>query len=260
MSGPAWQLEGAGAVVVGGGRGIGEATAMALGRAGACVWVIDVDRDRAQAVQVAVQSVGGEASVGIGDIRDRTVARRLVEGARERLGRIDALVTVAGGMHAYAPWGRLADWSPDKWDEILGRNLGYVHGILSSALPIMVEQGGGSIVSIASLSGVVSSPRHAPYGAAKAGLISLIRSVAVEYGPFAIRANSVAPGGIASAAVADVSTRGLPVPLGRWGTPDDIANAVCFLSSPLSGYVTGQTLVVDGGAAVNYPVPLPGED
>ena len=113
------------------------------------------------------------------------------------------------------------------------------------------------MVNIASISGETSAPNHTAYGAAKAGLTNLTRTLAVEYGPDQIRFNAVAPGSVATPAVADRVRGKSAAPLQRWATPEDIANAVVFLASPLASYITGQTLLVDGGATANFPLTTP---
>ena len=176
------------------------------------------------------------------------------------------LVNVAGGMHRYATWRPLAQWDEESWDGILAINLRYVFLLARAVLPAMVEQGeGGSIVNITSISGVFGAPHHAPYGAAKAGLIHLTQSLALEYGPQGIRCNAVSPGAILTEAVGSamqperVDAVSRAVPLSRGGQPADIANAVLFLASPLASYVSGQMLLVDGGVSTRFPLGTPAE-
>jgi NAD(P)-dependent dehydrogenase (short-subunit alcohol dehydrogenase family) len=183
-----------------------------------------------------------------------------VAAAGEAMGRIDHLVTVAGGMTLYQKWRPFEEWELGDWDEIVDRNLRYVAVVTKAALPLIEAQGGGSVVFITSISGVHGAPLHAAYGAAKAGLVNLARSLGSEYGTRGIRVNTVAPGLIATDAVA----RKLNDPragtteyiaMKRTGRPEEIAEAVKFLVSSRSSYITGQTLVVDGGATLFYPMP-----
>jgi 3-oxoacyl-[acyl-carrier protein] reductase len=251
-------LAGQAAVVAGGGRGIGAAVARTLAIAGAAVCVIDVEIDRASEVVDEVTASGGRAMAAQAELRDPQQVEAAINLAVAAFGGVNVLVNVAGGMHAYAPWRRLGDWDEDTWDEIVERNLRYVFLTTRAVLPHLLAPGtGGSVVNIASISGETSAPNHTAYGAAKAGLTNLTRTLAVEYGPDQIRFNAVAPGSVATPAVADRVTGNSAAPLQRWATPEDIANAVVFLASPLASYITGQTLLVDGGATANFPLTTP---
>jgi 3-oxoacyl-[acyl-carrier protein] reductase len=126
----------------------------------------------------------------------------------------------------------------------------------------MAAGGPGSIVAIASVSGLRSAPQHGPYGAAKAGLMALVRTLAMELGGNGVRVNAVAPGAVLTPRVAEImdearrAESAASIPLGRMATPDDIARAVVFLASDLASYITGQTLVVDGGATAQFPLSM----
>ena len=251
-------LAGHGAIVAGGGRGIGAATARTLAEAGAAVAVVDVDPARAQEVAEEIAGAGGSALGLVAELRDPEQVARAVDAAAERFGQLDILVNVAGGMNAYAPWRRAADWDEDTWDEIVDRNLRYVFLTTRAFLGHLVGAGrGGAIVNITSISGETSAPNHAAYGAAKAGLANLTRTLAVEYGPDRIRVNAVAPGSVATPATADRTGTLGSAPLGRRARAEDIANAVVFLASPLAAFITGQTLLVDGGATAKFPLTTP---
>lgn len=251
-------MAGHGAIVAGGGRGIGAATARTLAQAGAAVAIVDVDPARAQAVAGEIADAGGSALGLVAELRDPEQVARAVDATAERFGRLDILVNVAGGMNAYAPWRRAADWDEATWDEIVDRNLRYVFLTTRAVLRHLVRAGrGGAIVNITSISGETSAPNHAAYGAAKAGLANLTRNLAVEYGPDQIRVNAVAPGSVATPATADRTGTLGSAPLGRRARAEDIANAVVFLASPLAAFITGQTLLVDGGATAKFPLTTP---
>ena len=246
------------AVVAGGGRGIGAAVSRTLAGAGASVCVIDVEIDRATGVVEEIIASGGRAIAVQAELRDAQQVESAIDEAVEAFAGVQVLVNVAGGMHAYAPWRRLGDWDEGTWDEIVDRNLKYVFLTTRAMVRQLLAAGtGGSVVNIASISGETSAPNHTAYGAAKAGLTNLTRTLAVEYGPEQIRFNAVAPGSVATPAVADRVGGTSAAPLQRWATPEDIANAVVFLASPLASYITGQTLLVDGGATANFPLTTP---
>jgi 3-oxoacyl-[acyl-carrier protein] reductase len=258
-------LRGRVAIVAGGGRGNGAAIALTLASAGARVAIVDVESDRAEATALEARASGGEALAISADVRSATDVARIAESTLTTFGAIDILVNNAGGMNQYKPFRPLDEWDESSWDEILERNLRYVFLMCRAVIPTMRASGGGTIVNISSISGVVSSPLHAAYGAAKAGIGNLTRSLAVEYGPAGIRVNAVAPGAILTPATESaltpeqVAKYATMVPASRVGRPQDIANAVLFFASDLSSYVSGQLLVVDGAAMCKYPVELPSQ-
>jgi NAD(P)-dependent dehydrogenase (short-subunit alcohol dehydrogenase family) len=176
------------------------------------------------------------------------------------------LANVAGGMTHQAEWRHLDLWSTAEWDRVVHLNLRYVFWLCRAVIPGMVERGGGSIVSVTSISGVFGAPNHSAYGAAKAGLIHLTKTLAVEYGRVGIRVNAVSPGAVATPATDAVlsaerkETLATATPLQRPGRPDDIARAVLFFASPMSEYVTGQMLLVDGGIGSKFPLGGVGTD
>jgi 3-oxoacyl-[acyl-carrier protein] reductase len=178
------------------------------------------------------------------------------------LGGIDVLITVVGGYTLFTPWVHLHQTTDDDWDLITDVNLRYVFGCVRRVLSVFLAQGsGGTIVSIGSISGSVSSPNSAAYGAAKAGLVNLAKTVSVEYGRAGIRMNVVSCGVIATEAQEVVDpgavAMGERVPMGRLGRPEEVAAAAVFLASPSSAYIGGQNLTVDGALTARFPLPLP---
>jgi 3-oxoacyl-[acyl-carrier protein] reductase len=259
-------LTGRSAIVAGGGgAGIGAAVSRTLAASGAAVTVVDIDRAAASRVCDQIAADGGRSIPVVADVRESASADAIVRAARAAFGRIDVLATVAGGMTAHAEFRPLVQWSEADWDKIVSLNLRYVFLLSRAVIPVMIEQGGGSIVNVTSISGVFGAPNHAAYGAAKAGLIHLTRSLCLEYGPQGIRANAVSPGAIETPATdkamagAQRSHVSAVTPLRRAGAPEDIARAVLFFASPLASYVSGQMLLVDGGASVIFPLGTPGQ-
>ncbi len=181
-----------------------------------------------------------------------------VEAARAELGRIHGLVDIVG----MARYREALETTDEDWDWSFDMVLRHAFLFSQLAGKAMTEDGGGVMVFVASVSGITGAPRHAAYGAAKAGLMAWVRSVAVELGPSGIRVNAVAPGVVLTPRVAgylDDRSRELQsdnAPLRRVAVPSDIASAILFLASDLSAYVTGQTLVVDGGVAAKFPYPM----
>ena len=247
------RLDGRGFVLVGAGQGIGRQAAHALATVGARVFCVDKDPDLADDVAKEV-----DGTAWSGDATDRADAERLFADAGAALGRVDGVVDIVG-MAQYA---NLVDITDELWD--WHQNIVLRHAFLAAQLGAraMAESGGGVMVFVASVSGISSAPLHSAYGVAKAGLMSLVRSAAVELGPAGIRVNAVAPGVVWTPRVSGYlgekgrETNSANAPLRRVALPADIASAILFLASDLSSYVTGQTLVVDGGVGVKFPYPM----
>lgn len=242
-------LEGKKALIVGGGRGMGEASALLLAEAGCDVAVLDSVLDRAEQVADEVRKLGRNGVPVQADILDEASVQTAIADVEAALGGLDILVTIVG-QALFKP---LLDVTLDEWDQDQSRNLRYFFVTARAVAASMIKRSvGGSLVCIGSVDGVVGSPMHAPYGAAKAGLMHLVKSMAAEWGRSGIRANAVAPGSITTPRLPETAqSRALieqsVLPIGRAGTTRDVAGAVLFLASDLSQYVTGHTLYVDGG-------------
>src|SRR5262245_61802276 len=248
-------LDGRNALVVGVGGGIGGACVRALLDAGARVACADID----DAALDELRPVVGDRGVMLAtDARRLDDVRAAVADAVAALGPMSIAVDVIGETR----WGRTVELGDTEWDESFDLVLRHFFNLARVVGPHFAEHSGGSIVAIASVSGLRSAPLHGAYGAAKAGLMSLVRTLAVELARDRVRVNAVAPGSVWTrrvAALMDAERRAASVasvPLGRMATPADIANAVAFLASDLASYITGQTLVVDGGATVQFPLSL----
>jgi NAD(P)-dependent dehydrogenase (short-subunit alcohol dehydrogenase family) len=246
-----FSLAGKHVVVLGGGLGMGRQTCIGASKLGARVSVVDIDPERAAAV---ASTVGGLAITG--DATDRADMERLFAEAVARQGPVHGIADIVGG----------STFRPIKdLDEavILGDlDLNLRHVLLALQIGSRAMTEGGSIVFVSSISGIRSAPNHAVYGAAKAAVVNLVGSASVELGP-AIRVNSVAPGQVATPRVVERHPEpgyfdevGAKVPLGRVGEPRDIASALLFFLSDLSQWVTGQTLVVDGGSGRRFQYSL----
>jgi 3-oxoacyl-[acyl-carrier protein] reductase len=258
MSEGAPPLSGKNALVIGGGGGgIGRAITRGLAAAGSAVAVADADRDRADEAAAEVAAAGGR-SVGLaGDVRSREDVDGFVNSAARELGGLDILVTVVGGQLAFVPAARLHELTDEDWELMFELNLRYVARAVRAALRVFLEQGrGGTIVSVGSIAGYAGSPMQAAYGAAKAGLASLARSVAAEYSREGIRMNVVSCGPIATPVARAAQTGAVEwIPMGRPGESGEVAEAAVFLASPLSSYISGQSVVIDGGATAAGPFP-----
>jgi NAD(P)-dependent dehydrogenase (short-subunit alcohol dehydrogenase family) len=240
-------------VVAGAGVGMGRQTSHALAQAGASTIVcVDVEPGRAEEIAAEIGSAGVPWT---GDVTTREGAARLAEEASAINGRIDGLVDIIG----MARWQSILEMEDETFDWEIDICLRHAYLLSQEIGRRMVTTGGGTMVFIASVSGLTAAPMHAAYGAAKAGLMAWVQSLAIELGPHGVRANAVAPGTILSprmdAAFTDEQRQANATnsPLGRMGSTSDIASAALFLSSDLSAYITGRTLVVDGGVDAKFP-------
>jgi 3-oxoacyl-[acyl-carrier protein] reductase len=249
-----FDLTGKRTLVAGVGGGIGRATVEAFASSGADLAVLDVAPDEAELSAKAAASRGRRGFALVADVTDPVEAKQAVDSAAEHLGGLDILVNVIGA----SVWAPLADVTEDLWTSQIALNLRQQFDIAMAAVPHLIADGDGRIVLIASTSGLNGAPNHAIYGIAKAGLMSFVQSLALEYATRGLRVNGVAPGSIVTPRRAKVSAdKGALVPMKRRGQPSEIAWPAVFLASDAASYITGQTLVVDGGAtAKNVLVAL----
>jgi NAD(P)-dependent dehydrogenase (short-subunit alcohol dehydrogenase family) len=242
-------IEGELAIVTGGASGIGRATVVRMLEEGAQVAIVDVDADTAAATAAEL----GVPSF-VADVRDGDACTQAIRAATDALGGLTVLFNNAG-VGAAMP---LHKYSDSEWSRLLDVNLaGTFHGI-RAAVPLMRDRG-GAIVNHASVSGVRPTRFEGPYSAAKSGVISLTMDAALEYAP-KIRVNCVSPGlietNLTAVVLGDPGLRAKieeATPLGRVGAPEDVANLVVFLASPLASYITGQSIVIDGGSVLPNP-------
>jgi NAD(P)-dependent dehydrogenase (short-subunit alcohol dehydrogenase family) len=255
-------LQGNIALVTGGAQGIGFGVCQALGQAGASLVIADVQKDRARSAGDKLLAMGFQCEISEVDVTSEDSVRALVTRLKETRLRVDILVTCAGIPPNVVPTIRL---SAEEWHRVLAVNLDGVFLCCREVGRLMVEQNGGCIVNIASLNAVSPAALCAAYNVSKAGVVSLTQSLAVELAPFGVRVNAVSPGPTETEFHDTVmpqraATLGITrdqmvervrasIPLGRWGKPSDVANAVLFLCSAESGWITGQNFVVAGGLA-----------
>lgn len=236
------------AIVTGAGHGIGRAIALLLAREGANV-LVNYDHAERDALQVAqeISALGRKAIAFRADVSNRDEVDAMVARALSEFRQIDILINNAG----LTIRARLWDLTEDKWDRVVDVNMKGTFLCSKAVAEVMIRQGGGVIVNIASIRGITGSDSSMHYAASKAGVIALTKSLARELAPI-VRVNAVAPGYIETRLHANLTPeerRAIieATPLKRFGLPEDIAKAVLFFASDDSDYVTGQTLVVDGG-------------
>jgi 3-oxoacyl-[acyl-carrier protein] reductase len=279
------------ALVTGCGKpdGAGQAVARALAGAGAAVVVCDrrpagVLNRRQEIVGseqppswsgldtlvAEIEAAGGAATAALGDIGSAEDVEAMVGVALERHGRLDIVVN-----NAAAPQGLdrdVIDEIPvDVFDEVIRINLRGTFLMCRAAVPSMRRERWGRIVNVSSMAGVIAAPRSTPYSASKAGVLGLTRSLALDVAAFGITVNAIAPGALGTSrsvlsldpdldVAAELAQRGRRLPVGRVGTPEDVAAAVMYLAGDGASYMTGQMLVLDGGGPAPFPIPRPEED
>ncbi|ANN69145.1 SDR family NAD(P)-dependent oxidoreductase [Bordetella bronchialis] len=259
MSNTAFDFHDKVAVVTGGSQGIGEACVRRLAGAGAAVAIWDVADAPGQALAQALSADGARVSYVHCDVASKASVDAAVAATRQAWGRIDQLVSNAGIVRP-CPF---LDITEADWDAVLDVNLKGAFLVGQAVARVMVEQGGGAIVHMSSVNAVMAIPTIASYNASKGGLAQLTRVMALALADHGIRVNAVGPGTIATelarqAVLADESTRARLMsrtPLRRLGEPAEVADAVAYLLSDASSYITGETLYIDGGRlALNYTV------
>ena len=248
---PEGALAGRVALVTGAARGIGAATALALAEVGADIVIADVTAPEAAAEVVAAAEAQGVRVVTLqANIADPAAAAGVVNQAIERLGRLDVVVNNAGITRDNLA----VRMSVEEWDLVISVDLSAAFHVSKAALRPMLRQRWGRIINVSSVAGVMGNAGQANYSAAKAGLIGLTKTLCREVGSRGITVNAVAPGFISTSMTAALPEQVLSaaiaaVPLGRAGTPQDVAAAIRFLALPEAGYITGHVLHVDGGMA-----------
>jgi NAD(P)-dependent dehydrogenase (short-subunit alcohol dehydrogenase family) len=247
-------LDGKVAMVTGAASGIGRGIAIRLAEMGALVAVLDIDDIKGRACAAEIEEQGGAAVFLNCDVRSAAECRRAVETVVKRSGKIDILCNCAG----VAIRKDIVELTEDEWDFALDVTLKGIYLLSRDVVPHMIRNGGGSIINIGSGWSLKGGPRAASYCAAKGGVVNLTRAMAIDYGRNNIRVNCVCPGDVETPMLASECAQlgedmqafmreAANRPLGRVGTADDIANAVLFLASPMSSWITGAALVVDGG-------------
>ena len=239
------------AIVTGGGTGIGKAISEALAQSGAHVVVCSRSIDHLEPTAKKIEEMGRQSLAIACDVRKEEDVAHVVGRTVEKFGKLDILVNNAGASFVCP----LEDLSLNGWNAIFGINATGTFLFSKAACKEIKKQGKGTIVNISSIAGRDGSPAMAPYGAAKAAVINLTKAMSVEFSQHNIRVNCIAPGMILTEAaqqqmgVTPESTkeRFASLPLGRWGNPEEIAWPVVFLASEASGYMTGETLYIDGG-------------
>jgi NAD(P)-dependent dehydrogenase (short-subunit alcohol dehydrogenase family) len=249
------KLEGKVSIVTGGGSGIGRASAVLLAKEGAEVVVVDINEKGGKEVETEISKAGGKATFFKADVSRANEVEAIVLTAVEKYGRLDVLFNNAG---ITGPRANTADCSLENWQKVIDVDLTGVFLGMKYGIPAMLKNGGGSIINTSSTAGIGALPGDQAYCAAKAGVIMLTKTAAVEYGSRGIRVNAILPGGILTPVfrraiestgealkMQEMITNRFPI--GRLGQPEEVANLVLFLASDDSSYITASSILFVGG-------------
>ena len=241
-------LQGKGAVITGAAQGIGKAIAQLLSERGASLLLCDVNLEKAGETAREIEAGGGRCRACRADVTRPADADALLQEAVQHLGAVDILVNNAGITRDNV----LLRMKEDQWDQVMAVNLKGTFNCTKAAVKVMLRQKKGTVINIASITGLMGNPGQANYSASKAGVIGFTKAIAREYAERGITVNAVAPGFIETAmtdAIPEKEREALisQIPLKRLGTPRDVAEVVCFLASDEASYITGQVIGVNGG-------------
>ncbi len=241
------------AIITGGGSGFGEVTARLFAREGAAIMIADINGEAAQTVADSIAAEGGQAVWARTDVTSSSSVEAMVQAALNRFGRVDILFNNAG----IEGFGTVVDTDENAWERIFAVHVRGTYLCSKYALPAMIEgRRGGSVVNVSSVAGLVGIRNMTAYSAAKGAILSMTRSMAVDFAQYGVRVNCVAPGTtmtpmgqrlVEGDTPEQLALRMSRYPLNRFGRPEEIANAVLFLASDESSYATGSCLVIDGG-------------
>jgi 2-deoxy-D-gluconate 3-dehydrogenase len=244
-------LAGKTALVTGASRGIGRAIAVGYAEAGADLVVSARSAEALQETVKDVEALGRKAFVLPADVTDRDAAQQMVADAVQALGHVDVVVNNAGGTSFMVPF---TDLRFSGWDKVMALNTSSIVHVLQAIGPHLLERRTGSVINVASVAALSGVPTLAPYGASKAAVVSLTKTLALEWASANVRVNALCPGWTATDLNANLwsdeatsNAMTANIPMGRWGKAEEMVGAAIFLGSDASSYVTGQSLVVDGG-------------
>jgi 2-deoxy-D-gluconate 3-dehydrogenase len=251
-----FRLDGRVAVVTGAGKGIGEGIAIGLAEAGADVALVARTRADLERVAEAIRAIGRRALVVPCDVADVAAIPAAVRQVVDAYGQIDILVNCAGIQRRMT----VLDATVEGWEQVINTNLRSAYFMTQAVGKVMVEQRRGKIISIASMTTYRGFHMVSPYGISKAGIANFTKYLAVEWAPYNIQANAVAPGWITTPMTAQMGEDRVRwvcdhVPQGKFGTPRDVAGLAVFLAGPAANYITGQTIPIDGGFLAGNPWP-----
>jgi NAD(P)-dependent dehydrogenase (short-subunit alcohol dehydrogenase family) len=256
-------LSGKVALITGGAAGIGRGCAVMLARAGCNIAIADVDKRGAEKTAREIHGMTRRATAIEVDVRKAESIAKMLDDAVKALGRLDICINNVGSMAGHRPTPFL-DATSAFFEDVIANNLRATYWCCHAEAKSFIARGvRGSIINISSLAGIRAVKGLSPYGAAKAGIINLTQNLALELAPHGIRVNAIAPATTGTEKMTERMAQGAfrPVeeanPLKRLGTPEDMGGAAVFLASALAGYVTGHTIVVDGGVSLTTPRPAP---